>query len=276
MSISRILQFLSFRVIGRNSTRKALLKLFKVFDLDVLSVAHNQIGIDKYGDNIQTGEDYFIRKYLYDRFGNRDSIIIFDVGANVGQYSIRISELFPLADIYAFEPNPMTFKSLLKKTLHLKNIKTYCFGIGKEASTSNIYSYKTDPESEHASVLKSIITELHNSDMVVEYPIEIISLDSFCESKKISTIDFLKIDTEGYELEVLKGAAHLISNKGIEVIQFEFNEMNVFSRVFLNDFYSVLPNYKFYRLDTAKLIPLGSYNSVNEIFKYQNIIAIKN
>ncbi len=65
----------------------------------------------------------------------------------------------------------------------------------------------------------------------------------------------------------------MLSNGKIEVIQFEFNEMNVVSRTFLKDFYDILSNYDLCRLDSNKLIPLFKYESKNEIFQFQNFLA---
>jgi hypothetical protein len=66
----------------------------------------------------------------------------------------------------------------------------------------------------------------------------------------------------------------MINGGNIKIIQFEFNEMNIVSRVFLKDFYQILKAYKIYRLCETELIPLFHYDSINEIFKFQNIIAI--
>ena len=77
-------------------------------------------------------------------------------------------------------------------------------------------------------------------------------------------------------MEVLKGAIKLISENRVGIIQFEFNEMNIVSRVFLRDFYKILDKYNIYRLDSNKLIPLLEYNSTNEIFKFQNLLAVNN
>jgi len=60
----------------------------------------------------------------------------------------------------------------------------------------------------------------------------------------------------------------------IDIIQFEFNEMNIISRVFLKDYYELLPQYNFYRISSKYLIPMPIYKTENEIFKFQNILAI--
>ena len=270
---NRVLQFISFRIIGRRRTRQMLLRLFQALDFDMLQVAHTVIGVNNYGNNTETGEDFFIKKYLHKKFTN-EPITIFDVGANVGKYSLLLHEVFPFAKVYAFEPNPVAYKTLLEKVTSIKNITPFCVGLGPGLSKMEIYTYKNDKASEHASVIRDVMVDLHHSDDVENYRVDIIDLDSFCNNNSIKKIHFLKIDTEGYELEVLKGAANFIKHNLIEVIQFEFNEMNIFSKSFLKDFYALLPNYSFYRLCKDKLIPLGEYNSSNEIFRYQNIIGL--
>jgi hypothetical protein len=100
------------------------------------------------------------------------------------------------------------------------------------------------------------------------------TVDKFCKEKGVDRIDLLKIDTEGCELQVLKGAQEMLSGGYIKVIQFEFGECNVFSRVFLRDFYEVLAGFRLFRLDSERLVPLPAYEPTNEIFRFQNIIAI--
>lgn len=99
-------------------------------------------------------------------------------------------------------------------------------------------------------------------------------LDQYCKDNAIDHIDFIKIDTEGHELSVLRGCEQLIYDHNLKVVQFEFNEMNVMSRSFLRDFYSILAGFSFYRLRQDGLLSLGKYNTRNEIFKFQNIIAV--
>ena len=86
----------------------------------------------------------------------------------------------------------------------------------------------------------------------------------------------LKIDVEGFELEVLKGAEKLLREGRIKIIQFEFNEVNIIQRRFLKDFYDELPGFDFYRLDENRLIALNEWQPKHEIFLFQKVIAILN
>lgn len=111
---------------------------------------------------------------------------------------------------------------------------------------------------------------LHYTSLIIDA----IKLDEFCADNGIDFIDFMKIDAEGHELEIFKGATRMINENRIGMIQFEFNLHNIYSRVFLRDFYNILPNYNIYRLDTERLIPIHDYSHVHEIFIYQNLLAI--
>ena len=87
-------------------------------------------------------------------------------------------------------------------------------------------------------------------------------------------IKFIKIDTEGSELKVLRGATHMLQTGRIKYIQFEFNHMNIISRSFLRDFYELLSAYDIYRVLRDGLVPVP-YQETMEIFAYQNFLAIK-
>ena len=90
----------------------------------------------------------------------------------------------------------------------------------------------------------------------------------------IQRIDLLKIDAEGNELDIIKGARRMIEQQRVACIQFEFGECDVYSRVFLKDFYDTLPSYSFFRICSRGLIPLGQHKPQHEIFQYQNIVAV--
>jgi hypothetical protein len=92
---------------------------------------------------------------------------------------------------------------------------------------------------------------------------------------RIEYVNLLKIDTEGHEIEVIKGFLSFIKANKVNAIQFEFNEMNIISRVFFIDFWDMLPNYNFYRILPDGIVLIKNYSPVCcEIFAYQNILAI--
>jgi hypothetical protein len=84
----------------------------------------------------------------------------------------------------------------------------------------------------------------------------------------------LKIDVEGHELNVLKGAAELLSSRRINFIQFEFGEADIDSRTYLRDFFDLLSdNYDFFRIVPHGLRPIGAYSSAHEVFATINYLA---
>lgn len=242
---------------------------------NTLLFAYNLRGISKWQSDKKSGELYLIKSFLPNYF-KRDDLTLFDVGANVGNYSLKLQKHFPKSSIYAFEPNPKTYDILVNTTQQYPNIQNIKAGLSDKNENSKIFSYASEEASEHASLYENVISDIHHDQQITSFEIALEKLDDFCEKNKITKVDFLKIDTEGHELSVFKGALKFLDNKLIDVIQFEFNEMNVISRTFLKDFYDIAAkNYNFYRLDSRKLIPLGDYSAINEIFQYQNIVLLK-
>ena len=247
-------------------------KLLQISGVHPLTFAYKLIGVLKYENNDVSGEAYMI-DMVVPKHTKSTRPVFFDVGAHVGNYAHLLRKKFANAQIFAFEPNPKTFEQLQRNVANA-NVRAVNIGLSNEKATTTIYTYGNETDSEHASVYADVMTSLHHDQKPVSFDIELETLDAFCEQHEIQEIDFLKIDTEGHELSVLEGAKRMLSSGKIKLIQFEFNEMNVVSRVFMKDFYSVLPAYSLYRLDSTRLIPLGKYDTFHEIFKFQNIVAI--
>lgn len=244
--------------------RKYFYKLNKL----IYTMSLHGLGILNYKTDKQSGEDYFLRNEIKKLKGH----IILDVGANIGDYCSFIKQKDQAYDVYAFEPHPKTYQQLVKNIQGLA-IKTFNVGIGATASSLVLYDYASNDGSEHASLYKGVIEEIHKGK-AVSYNVKVISLDEFVFQHKIDKVALLKIDTEGNEFEVLKGAEGLLEAGKIEMIHFEFNEMNVISRVFFKDIWDFLPNYNFYRMLPDGLVHVRNYNPVFcEIFAYQNIVA---
>jgi len=89
-------------------------------------------------------------------------------------------------------------------------------------------------------------------------------------------LQLLKVDAEGHELAILRGAQRAIRSGVVDIVQFEFNEMNVTSRVFFKDFYEVLPGFSFHHMVVDGLAPMGTYRPrTHELFILQNVVAIR-
>ena len=233
----------------------------------------HRIGVNRYGDDEQTGEAY-VRQTLLPLLFSTKKVppVFFDVGANQGNYVVALQAIFPKANIYAFEPNAHAFALLQKKVNGA--IKPVNIALGNAAGPALLSVYAQDKDTEHGTLHDGVLAEIFKAQHIEQLSIEVDTLDGFCHAHHISNIDFLKIDTEGHELNVLQGATEMLKRDAISVIQFEFNEMNIYARVFLRDFYQCLPNHHFYRIKNGELIVLGPYNIANELFKYQNILAV--
>lgn len=260
------------KMAGPERTKKLISAFASYSGLDLLLVAYNNIGILKYENDIVSGEHFLVTRVLKKNLGNIERPVMFDIGANVGMYSIMLAKEFPVASIYAFEPNINTFNQLVDNVGSLA--KCINAGMGEEEKAEKIFTYSDNLASSHATIYREAFRAFYKRNDVVEIDFQLTTLDLFCEQEKITGVDFLKIDTEGNELNVLKGATRMLSERKIKIVQFEFGECDVFSRVFLQDFYAMLSEYNIYRLDSERLIPLFEYNSINEIFRFQNFIAV--
>ncbi len=242
----------------------------KKLKINLINLAYSENGILKSHSFKASGELYFINSFLKTKV--ESAPVFFDVGGNKGEYTLLLRRQFPDAIIHTFEPNPHTFDILKKKCVNSEILVNK--GIGEKNDQLDLYFDKNDPLSVQASSDPRILRTITKSKDIVSEKIEVITLDEYAKLNNIRSIDLLKIDTEGFELEALQGAKELLNKQAIKIIQFEFNEVNIVKRRFLKDFYDILPGFKFYRLDENRLIPLLEWKPIHEIFKFQNIVAI--
>lgn len=186
---------------------------------------------------------------------------VFDVGANIGVYAKEILRINPSITIHAFEPDPRAYEELKKLPVRANN-----FALGERAETKTLYR---TPRSTHNSFY------VGESD-ADPYEVKVRTLDAYVQEHQIPHIDFLKIDVEGYEFFVLKGASETLSRGIVEYIQFEFSGGTLLSRVFLKDFIDLLDSYGYdlYRI-RAKDVQRVNYLPDCERFTLTNYLAIK-
>lgn len=250
--------------------RKCFFKIHKL----IYRIGLNGMGILNYENNYFSGEDFFLKKYLK----NRRNAIIFDVGGNEGIYSKKIMEIEPSSKVYSFEPHPINY-SKLKQIAVQYSFNAFNVAVSDKNCEIKLFDY-ADPKkdgSPHASIYKNVIEKIHKKESK-QYNIRAVKLDEFAQELGLAEIDLLKIDTEGNELNVLKGFMEFIESSKVKIIHFEFNEMNVISKVFLNDIQEFIgKNYTFFRMLPDGLVPIYESRPVySEIFAFQNIVAILN
>ena len=233
-------------------------------------IALRGLGILNHEKEYLTGEKEWLKKYLK----NKKNATVIDVGANIGNYSKKILKINSDTKLFAFEPHPKTFNRLKN------NVKASLFyplnlGVGDKEEDLTLYDYDTNDGSQHASLYKEVIEDLHKGKSN-KHIVKVVTLDKFLTKQKIGHIDLLKIDVEGNEYNVLLGTKDYLSKKKIRAIHFEFNEMNIISKTSFKDFWDYLSGYQLYRLlPGGELFKINVYSPIFcEIYAYQNIIAI--
>ena len=240
---------------------------YNIHNLSLLGINYG------YADMLINGE-YRILNILKNSININEEIVIFDVGANIGNYSkMIIDQLANISyQLYSFEPSKETYL-VLEQNLRGSSAKLYNIGFGKEINEQILFS------DSHLSGLASLSNrrlEHFNINFKNTEIIKLTTLDEFCKDKNITKIDFLKLDVEGHELNVLKGAKLLLENRAIKIIQFEMGGANIDSRTFFQDFWYLLSGkYKIYRIIKNGLIEVKGYEESLEIFKNINFLAIQ-
>ncbi len=201
---------------------------------------------------------------------------VLDVGANNGDFSAMVTSLAPDVTVHAFEPHPETYARLEKR---FRGTKVTChnFGLGDEEGSVSLFDYEGSDGTGHASINAGVIDGIHGGK-VESREITVRRLDKVIDEIGLTHIHLLKIDVEGAELDVLHGLGKKLSDGlTIDYVQVEFNEMNVVTRVFVEDLCAKLENYRIYRiLPAGRLLDITDERAVmREIFGFQNLIFSK-
>jgi len=255
----------------RSHSKKIGLLKYQEFFEETLELSLRGMNIGEGGDFNKSGE-IKVLKYIKEKLDKKKKLYLFDVGANLGNYSLCLTNVFKNSDYYlfSFEPSRETFRELCKVCAG-NRVKNYNFGFGEKESKTFLHS--NEKGSGLASVHKRRLDHF-NIDMKLKEEIEIKTIDQFCLEKNIVSIAFLKLDVEGNELNVLRGAKRMLEKGAIKFIQFEFGGCNIDSRTFFQDFYYLLKdNYRIYRIVKDGLREIKNYKECYELFITTNFLA---
>ena len=135
----------------------------------------------------------------------RPGMVMFDVGAYIGQFSLVASRLVPDLRVFAFEPTPSVFAQM-KRNMHLnacRSVTCVNMAVSDAPGTARLFSY---PGSADQNSLRRVSAESTSS-----LEVHVTSIDAFSKEHNPDRLDVLKIDVEGNELSVLKGARETLS-----------------------------------------------------------------
>ncbi len=165
-------------------------------------------------DPIAGGEIATIQ-YLKEKLDSVEGeVVIFDVGANVGSYTMLLRKFFinNSLSVFAFEPSKRTYEELCEKLVGDTEVSKINIGLGNSKETVKLY---TNTVSTLSSLYQGHYGEQDEYD-----EIQVDTIDSFCQENNVFHIHFLKIDVEGHEYAVLQGAQNMLNDNRISYIQF--------------------------------------------------------
>ena len=196
-------------------------KVFLFFNYKVINLKKDKSNLDQF------------LKHLIDL----NNPVIFDVGANEGKLIKKFKKIFPEAIIHSFEPDDNAYKILFNNYSNNKRIKLNSFGLGNKNEYLKFHSYRDTGKSSFYKLNLDTKFIKYKTDILgtnkkkyleSSYLKEIKTIDNYCEQSEIKKINYLKIDTQGYEEKIINGAAKMINQKLIDVIKLEL----IFSSVY--------------------------------------------
>jgi len=152
----------------------------------------------------------YVYDWLADKLCFKNNEILIDVGGYHGDFTDKLLEANKVSKALIFEPNPNHFSKLKNKYASKNNVTLSPYALGSQRGTVNFNCSQDDAT---GSLLKyhSKYHHEHAAKTVETFTVEVTKLDDYCaENIPNDKIGLIKIDTQGFDLEVLKGAENLI------------------------------------------------------------------
>jgi FkbM family methyltransferase len=160
------------------------------------------------------------------------SNIFFDVGSNKGEWTKSVLHIKPNSTLYLYEPGTSANSILNEKFSKYSNLHISSMGVSDRIGSSSFF------EQDAAGEMSSLAKKWANNSKEIQ--ISLTTIDNEVKINQIESIDYLKIDTEGFDYFVLLGAKETLIRRKIKFIQFEYNKAWFYSGSSLIDAYDML------------------------------------
>jgi FkbM family methyltransferase len=181
---------------------------------------------------------------LLDRVARLDLVV--DVGMHRGEWADAVRNAHPGVVIHGFEPTPELMEDLTRKYASSPEVVLNGYALGANSGSAGLHLNADNPS------LNSMVGPSSPFGEVVD--VDVLAGDDYLEAATITKVDFLKVDVEGFDLDVLRGFHRSLSANLIDVVQFEYNEWTLLARHLLADFYELLDPVGY---DIGKVHPNG-------------------
>lgn len=168
----------------------------------------------------ERAERIFYLNYL------REGMTVFDVGANVGELTLLFSRFVGDGIVHAFEASSTTFDKL--KTIctasERQNVIINHQAVAAENGFIELYIYDGSLSVFNSQAQRPLKDYGLDIESIGTEKVSAVTIDEYCRKNKVEQIDLLKIDVEGAELQVMRGASEMLENKRIKCLSFEFGQ----------------------------------------------------
>lgn len=212
-------------------------------------------GVDSYEK-----ENYELLKAICPRDG-----VLFDIGANIGLFSLRLASELPNLKVHAFEPEPKTQACLLK-SVDANDLAT--ISVHKEALSDHrgVSTFYVDEQNHGGHSLNADAIREDGNAIGSQIQVPVVTTDEFVSEKKIKRLDIVKLDVQRHEESVLRGAMKTIKDfRPIVMMECYFDDLDKKNRPLFAPFFNA-GDYWFVE-------PLSGVKSPLEAFTSSSIFA---
>lgn len=219
----------------------------------------------------RNGEYWLLEKYFAVA---KPGQVLFDVGANIGAWSIAAANTarrarIDIPRVYAFEPAAATRTILQANLVGVEGIDIVPFALSSEAGEATFYS----------NAVGSGTNSLNAASGTSCENVHVSTFDTFVNDNRIDNVGMVKVDTEGYDLNVLTGARQALLNGSIEIIQFEYNWRWLLNRASLRSVFDLIADtpYVFGKLERRSIAFFKNWHfELDRYFENNYVLVRKN